>query len=413
MAEAVEREVIDGPNAEEPGVAEAPAARATPTAAPQPTPTPWAIAPKVAKKLPPGWDATVVATIPAPAPGADPPGGVAGPVDRTGSRWSYTGVLGRLKPNQVVVDPSGAGPVPLPQLGVAPLSGVLVDVPAERPAVVVKIDNVAPARPQTALNQADIVYEELVEGGFTRLAAVFHSSHPEAVGPVRSARSTDIGIVDSFNQPVFVFSGANGIFDRLIDKQPINNRGAEVASGYWRQSGRAAPHNLYASVASMGATADAPSLSPPPHFWYRSADESQPDTAVVASDIRLKYFDGRGSSVRYRWDSGTESWLRWQAGSAHLDSVGVQVGPKNVVVQFIDYIDAGLTDKFGEDLYEGVSVGTGPAMVFTDGSMVEATWHRASLKSVTTFTDTEGNPVRLTPGQTFVSLIAPDGVAWN
>ena len=82
-------------------------------------------------------------------------------------------------------------------------------------------------------------------------------------------------------------------------------------------------------------------------------------------------------------------------------------------MQFVNYIDTGMTDKWGEDLYEGVSVGTGSALIFTDGHVIDATWTRSTLRSVTTFTDAAGNHIELTPGQTYVSLIPPGGASWS
>ena len=382
----------------------------TPTPTVEPTPTPWAMAASTAAKLPPGWTPEVdMAGLPV-AGGGSPPGGATGTVDRSGNRWKYRGVLGRLKPGEEVLEPTIAPPERV--VGVAPLTGLPAEIPPERPAVIAKIDNISTARPQTGVNQADIVYEELVEAGYTRLAAVFHSTHPDTIGPIRSARSTDIGIIDSYNRPVFVFSGANSIFERLVDKQPIHNRGAEVAGGYWRSGSRPAPHNMYTDAAAMAATAEKP-RAPRPHFAYRTPHGSLPDSAVPASRIELVYLAGSPAPVEYRWHEASGSWRRWQSGTRHLDVHGEQIAPENVVVQFVDYIDSGLTDKWNEDLWEGVQVGTGPAMVFTAGHMIEATWTRPTLRSVPTFTDTDGAHVALTAGQTFVSLVAPGGVGWE
>ncbi len=381
---------------------------ATPTPAPTPTPTPFAIGPGLAAKLPAGWTPTVDAAWPSPSD-QQPNGGVIGPRVEQQSRWSYAGVLGVMKPNHRVVEEAVA---PLPAVeGVAPLTGLPTEV-IDRPALVVKIDNVSRARPQTGINEADIIYEELVEFGVTRLAAVFHSQAPTTIGPVRSGRSTDIGIVGSFNRPIFAFSGANSIYDRLIDKQEIENRGAEVFTGYRRDGARPAPHNLYTGADVMLASISG-GESPAPHFLYRAAGTPAPASYVEAATIRLSYLEGKGVPIEFRWNPDVGGWQRWQAGLPHADASGVQLAPQNLIVQFVDYVDTGMTDKFGEDLYEGVSVGTGPALVFTDGRMVEATWTRDRLRSAATFLDAEGDHVALTPGQTFVALIAPGGVTWS
>ncbi len=389
----------------------APTATPTPTLPPTPTPAPeFAIRADLAERLPEGWTGELEVDLAALRSAEAPAGGVTGPVVPNPTRWQYGAVLGKLGPRQRVIERAARAPEAAP--GTAPLTGLEASPASEiGPAVVIKIDNVPVARPQTGINQADILYEELVESGVTRFAAVFHSVVPPVVGPVRSGRSTDIGIVASFATPVFAFSGANSIFDRLIAKQPIVNRGAEVAGGYWRSSGRVAPHNMYTSAADQQAAAGGGS-PPPPHFTYAPAPTA-PATGEAATTLRLRYLAGSGFPVEFRWDDDAAGWLRWQNGTAHVDSDGVQLAPRNVIVQFVEYLDTGLTDKWGEVLYEGVSVGTGPALVFTDGAVVEATWTRPRLVDPTTFTDAEGNHVALGAGQTFVALIAPGGATWE
>ena len=89
------------------------------------------------------------------------------------------------------------------------------------------------------------------------------------------------------------------------------------------------------------------------------------------------------------------------------------MAPENVVVQIVPYEDAGMTDKFGEDLYEAEMLGSGEALVFTDGHVMEATWTKPTLRSVTTYTDPDGNHIPLTPGRTWVALIPPGGVSFD
>ena len=178
---------------------------------PTPEPSPFRVEAAVAERFPQRWRPIARTGAAAEAgPTSDwPTGGVLGSLVG-GSRWEYRGVLGRLRPGDQVVEAVARPPRTAP--GTEPLTGLATDRSPQRRAVVVKIDNVPAARPQSAINDADIVVEELVEGGMTRLAAVFHSARPDAIGPVRSARSTDIGIAASYRGPVFANSGANGIF---------------------------------------------------------------------------------------------------------------------------------------------------------------------------------------------------------
>ncbi len=326
------------------------------------------------------------------------------------NRWKYRGTLGRLGNNELVVAPVTDPPVDDPAR--APLTGKKAGA-LNRRAVVVKIDNVSAARPQIAINQADIVYEELVEAGFTRLAAVFHSKMPSTIGPVRSARSTDIGIAVSFDYPVFAYSGANSIFERLVARARLADRGAEVTGQFYRRSGgRAAPHNLFTSAPRLLNSA-ADRNGPPPHFAYRDKGEGIAADVPTASTIRLRYQRGGGVPIHYEWDAARKGWARWQNNRAHRDVAGVQVAPENVVVQIVPYADAGLTDKHGEDLLEAQLVGSGEALVFTNGHVYTATWTKPTLRSVTTYTDADGNHIKLTRGKTWVSLVPPGGVTFN
>ncbi len=325
------------------------------------------------------------------------------------SRWKYRGQLGKLGNNEQVVPP--AAPPPRVPAGRAPLTGLKAKG-LDRRALIVKIDNVRPARPQTAINQADIVYEELVEAGVTRLAAVFHSKRPSLIGPVRSARSTDIGIAVSFRKPVFAFSGANSIVEKLVARARLVDRGNETFGGYFRLRGRSAPNNLYTTASRMLASAKK-GKPPPAQFEYRSNKASPGPDVPTARTIQLRFVKGAGVKVRYEWDPQIGGWRRWQNGSPHRDSAGVQVAPENVIVQIVPYIDAGMTDKFNEDLYEAQMVGTGEALVFTAGHVYAATWTKSTLRSVTTYTDENGEHIKLTKGRTWVALVPPGGVTFN
>ncbi|MCA1844637.1 MAG: DUF3048 domain-containing protein, partial [Actinobacteria bacterium] len=115
---------------------------------------------------------------------------------------------------------------------------------ANRPALVVKIDNAPKARPQAGLNQADVVVEEKVEDGVTRFFTVFHTADADPVGPVRSARSTDLALTGALNRPLFAYSGTNATFQALVSRAPLVDVGINAASrDYSRHGDRPAPYN--------------------------------------------------------------------------------------------------------------------------------------------------------------------------
>jgi hypothetical protein len=138
-------------------------------------------------------------------------------------------------------------PTTQPPLSLLPLLGTPGEVP-QRAALGVKIDTTEAGRPQTGLAQADVVFEEMVEGGLTRLLAVFHSQDPESLGPVRSARSTDLFILAELGRPLFAWSGANPTFAAAVEAADLVDVGVGATpDGYRREPDRPAPYNLYAA----------------------------------------------------------------------------------------------------------------------------------------------------------------------
>lgn len=295
---------------------------------------------------------------------------------------------------------------------VAPLTGLPDDGSGRtgRPALIVKLDNVEPkARPQAGLNQADVVYEERVEGSVTRLLAIFHSTDAAPVGPVRSARTSDIAIFTPLNRPYFAWSGANATFAARIRASAVVDVGYDVQPGlYVRDRARPAPSNLMAkgTVDLLAVPSDG-SGPPPALFTYRAGGEGTPHLEPVAA-VRVTYGSSAGGApVEYRWN-GT-GWARTQAGSPHVDAAGAQVAPENVVIQFTPYVGSGVGDQFGNEIPEAALVGEGEAWILTNGGLVTARWSKPTLEAVTAYVDADGNPVELTPGRTWVALPPPGG----
>ncbi len=308
----------------------------------------------------------------------------------------YQGILGNLDPDELVVEPVVAPPTAAP--GHHPLTGLAGDVPV-RPAAVVKVDNGGPARPQTGLNSADIVIEEEVEGGITRFAAVFHSND-SIVGPVRSGRTTDIGILVGLGSPLLMYSGANDVTDALLLRQSaLQNRSAARSSGYWRQSGRRAPSNLYTDTAPHQASATGG--PPPAQFAYRAAGEPSPGEPATGLTVAFG-----ANTVEWSWDGS--AWLRSQGGRAHTVESGARVSAANVVVIEVARVGTGMVDSSGATVPEFVFVGSGRATVFTDGKRLVGTWTRPTLASVATLTTSGGEIIALTPGRTWIELIEAD-----
>ncbi len=282
------------------------------------------------------------------------------------------------------------------------LTGEATRRAADRTALAVKVDNVPLARPQVGLNQADIVFEEKVEGDLTRLIAVFQSDVPAVIGPVRSIRTTDFNVLAQLNSPMLAASGANKTVLRLLESAPVQNVNALVGdNAYYREPTRRAPHNLFATTARLYALAADPTSTPPPVFRYRSPATPPANADGPATGVDISF--GR-TNVSYRWDAPRNGWVRRQDGSLHTDAGGAWIAPENVVVMTTDYA-VSVADT---ESPEAITVGQGRVDVFTAGVRVTGRWQRAQAGDRIVLTDSTGAEILLTPGETWVTL-APAG----
>jgi len=298
-------------------------------------------------------------------------------------------------------------------LSTYPLTGLQTAdaaVAGNHAAVVVKVDNGINSRPQTGVAQADIVFEEEVEG-VTRLASVFHSQLPEVVGNVRSGRSSDIDIVAQLSRPLFAWSGGNPTVTRQIlgaqNDGFLTDASYNVATpAYYRSGDRKEPYNLYVHPGELfDLTGTQEQGEPAPIFLYRKATDALPATAVPVAGVTISFTNA--ANVTYVWDAERKAWDRFQIdsqngleSSAFVDSDGPQVAPENVVVLKTPY-GVSAADKNSPQAF---TVGEGEAMVFTGGAMIPGRWVRPDANGPVQLYDTVGTPIALTPGRTWVAL---------
>jgi hypothetical protein len=292
----------------------------------------------------------------------------------------------------------------------APLTGLPIDAIPQRPALVVKIDNAEGlARPQAGLNEADIVYEERVEGGVTRFAAVFHSNDAESVGPVRSGRTTDVGLVSNLQTPLFAFSGANSGILSIIRRADLVDVGYDAATdAYARRGDRRAPDDLFTTTAALWANTPEEWKLPVPLFQYRAKGEALPAAATEVQGVDVGFTGAASVPVQYRWDAERGGWARSQSGTPHVDEAKALIAPHNVIIQYVDYVNTGFFDVAGTPVPEASLYGFGEGLLLTSGHAIEVRWGRAEPGEPTRWEDPDGNPVRLTPGRTWVHLV-PSG----
>lgn len=313
--------------------------------------------------------------------------------------------------------PAGtAAPAPPPPPPPAPLTGVPEpdDAVRSRPALVVKVDNSPQGRRlHHGVELADVVFDEKVEGGATRLAAVFQSRDVGAVGPVRSARTTDVSIVSMLNRPLFAFSGANGGVLRIVRRAPLVDVGFDVVTGdYEQRRGVPSVLRLFVSTDQLYRHAPGDAAAPAPLFEYRDPGDGGPALgAEPVTGVRISYGGQVSSEVTYEAGDGAASWPRSQDGAPHVTAGGERIAPTNVVVQFTQYRSSGFFDTTGAASPEAVLVGEGDVWVLTGGALLRGRWQRPDEASVTRYVDDAGRPILLAPGTTWVELAPPGSAA--
>ena len=280
---------------------------------------------------------------------------------------------------------------------VEPLTGLPLGDPEllNKVALVVKVSNDPGARPQTGLNDPDIIFE-CWGAGPTRFATVWHSRDLDFVGPIRSCREQDVNLVGSFNRAVFACSGGNPGNIRLLSNSDLLLITEGKGPGWELDPKRGRPHKTHANTAYLRSNAGPDRTGPAQQYKYRAVGE-----AATAGEA-MTGFDLKIQSVfaQWRWDPASGTYLRMQEGRPHMLTDGKQVTTENVVVAELDY-EPSTTDSRSPD---GTTTGSGPAIVFTGGQMITGTWSRADRLDPFALTDEAGAPILLTPGRTFFEL---------
>jgi DUF3048 family protein len=274
---------------------------------------------------------------------------------------------------------------------------------AGRPALSVKIDNVDLARPQAGLNTADVVVEEPVEGGLTRLFATWQSKDAAQLGPVRSARPADALLLRQLGPSLFAFEGASAGVLQTIQKTsgaalilPSSAPGA-----FQRVSGRRAPHNAMSSTAALyaaGQRANA-KLGPPRAFLTFAA---QPSAAAKPTRIVRMNFSP-STKASWQWDGS--AFVRFQNGTRDKLTDGSAISSANVVVMSVAVKAGSNVDVLGNPTPDPVLTGSGHVWVLRDGKVVEGTWRRAGVDSPMQLLGADGQRLALHPGRTWIELL--------
>jgi hypothetical protein len=284
----------------------------------------------------------------------------------------------------------------VPRQLVSPFTGE--PVPSLGPVLAVKIDNLAPARPQTGLTSADLVYAIPVEGGLSRLLAVFSSHVPAVIGPVRSAREDDLELLRQFGRPAFAYSGAQPQLLPVVERARIADLYDGRVRGYFRAQDRAAPHNLYARSSQL--LAQAPDASKARDIGFRFGPAPAGGRPVPAFSVSYP-----AASFTFRWSAGDGRWLVWMDGKPARAAEGGQLSAPTVVIQYTKirtsrFLEAHTRPPYAE------STGTGTGLVLRGGRAYAIRWSRADADGGTTFTTASGQPMTFARGPVWVVLAA-------
>ncbi|MBF4160066.1 DUF3048 domain-containing protein [Nocardioides acrostichi] len=278
-----------------------------------------------------------------------------------------------------------------------PLTGLRVakqqSAAQHHPVMVLKMDNTSSSAPQKGLGSADMVVEELVEGGLTRLAAFYYSKIPGVVGPVRSMRASDIGIVSPVHGAM-VTSGAAPVTIRRISGAGIRffNEGSK---GFFRDTSRSAPYNLFTNLSQTATLVATKKAVRPPNYlpWGRA---SKLPKGAPARSMQATFSYGHTTS----WAYEDGHYRNTNTNAAQGD----QFLADTVLVLRVQVGDAGYLDPAGNPVPETHLVGKGSAMLLHRGRVVQAQWAKKSLGSRLTLS-VRGKPLRVPPGHTWLELV--------
>jgi hypothetical protein len=280
--------------------------------------------------------------------------------------------------------------------------------------VAVMIDNGPGSTPHAGLAQADLVYEALVEGGITRLMAVYWQHEAETIEPVRSARTPfliwadELGALYGHAGEADTFGPANAggqlVEWKILD---LNAFAPSPSSAYYRDPERGAPHNLVTSTQALRSAASALGFAGPPKLdsWKFVSDGEGSATATQAEGIEINY-QGRREAwqlIQWHWDPATRSYARFQFGGPAVDAkTKEQLRFRNVIVMTVP---SQVVDDAGHVLLD--QLGKGPASVFRDGKRLDGTWSKTDRKARTRFTDTAGAEIAFNRGPIFIEVVSP------
>jgi hypothetical protein len=269
--------------------------------------------------------------------------------------------------------------------------------------LVVKIDDTRQAHPQIGLEDADIVYIEQVEGGLTRLAAIFSSKIPTHIGPVRSARISDIELLEQYGHVAFAYSGVQKKMRPVIDAANLEDLGAQNHSStiFTTDPTRIQPYAMVLRADLLIQFIQDKNLaiaSSKPMGWNFG---DAPSGGTEVSSVHLSW---PASSYDAHWSADENRWLLDHSYEADISTAGKQLGPTTLVIQLVSITDSIYKDKVGGVTPFSSTVGEGRGYIMRDGKSFEALWSRPDAASGTQWRSKNGEEITFAKGQIWVAL---------
>ena len=298
--------------------------------------------------------------------------------------------------------PASASALPTPDNGLPPGASPFSGLPGGegKPVLAIKIDNTRAAQPHTGLQAADLVYVQEVEWDLTRLLAIYNSTIPDSIGPVRSARISDMDILAAFGKVAFSNSGAQTKLRRVIAKSDLYDVSAEqVYSAFTDDPGRPSPVNHMADPALLLAAAPDAELARDVGFAFAP---SPPAGGTPVSTVTATW---PSSEVSFTWDEQEGNFIVGLNGEESRSSEGGPQRAATVVFQSVEQSDSGYGDRYGGITPFIQTVGKGAAIVLRDGRMWSVSWERPSLAEGTRYLLPDGSPMPFAIGQEWIVLL--------
>jgi hypothetical protein len=284
-----------------------------------------------------------------------------------------------------------------------PVNSLSGRVGSDGPILVVKIDDTRAAHPQVGLEDADLIYIEQVEGGLTRLAAVYSSKIPAVIGPVRSARISDIEILEQFGRVAFAYSGAQKKLLPVIAAANLENLGAQRQSReiYSNDPMRKAPTAMMLQAQTLMQKVTEQQL---PVTVSKSAGWNFSDSVDTGTAIASAKVSWPANSYEAIWSEVENRWLLSHGGFPNLAANGSQLGASTFVIQLVSITPSEYKDKFGGVTPFSATVGSGRGYVLRDGKYIEALWSRPTANSGTSWRTSDGADIPFAAGQIWIAL---------